>query len=292
MNINSVKNPATIDAQIAKLQSRGCIIEDMAHARKMLSEVNYYRLVHYFSVFLVSKNRYREGTSFEQVARIYDFDRMLRCTILTVLEEIEISTRAAVSNYHAIKYGALGYMNPNAFDRNHKHQHFLSKVDRMIEANTGEELVTHHMNKYGGAFPLWVLMELFSFGTLNNFYIDLKPEDKKAIAEDYFDTSAKCLENWLQCLSDLRNHCAHYNRLYANGLPSVPRQPQDVERPMSNTLLDYLIIMRKLYRRPEMWHDEFLVRLEALFKKYEDDIDLMQLGFGSNWRTLLCDEYL
>lgn len=290
MNYNAVKSPATIDAQIEKLQSRGCTIEDTEHARKMLSEVNYYRLVHYFAVFLADKNHYREGTSFERVAAIYDFDRMLRSLMLTVLEEIEISTRAAVSNFHAIKYGALGYMNPNSFDYRHRHPQFLGKIDHLIEANTGEELVTHHMNKYGGAFPLWVIMELFSFGTLNNFYMDMKPEDKEEIARDYFGANAKCLENWLQCMAELRNNCAHYNRLYANGFSGIPKAPPTLDRKMSNTLLDYVIIMKQLYKRPDMWEKEFLVRLEGLFERYKDDIDLMQLGFGTNWKIWLFDD--
>ena len=69
---------------------------------------------------------------------------------------------------------------------------------------TGEQLVTHHIKKYGGAFPLWVIMELFSFGALNTFYSDMKVEDKRAIAESAFDLPYRCVENWLNCLSELR----------------------------------------------------------------------------------------
>ena len=288
MNYNPmVKSPATIQAQIDKLVERGCIIEDMKEAKRTLTNINYYRLAYYFALFLEDKHHYRQGTSFEKIMRIYDFDRMLRSLLLSVLEEIEITMRAVISNFHAMKYGALGYLNPSSFDFHHKHQPFLTKIDRMIESNTDEDLVAHHLTKYGGAFPLWVIMELFSFGTLNCFYSDMHPQDKKEIAETNFGISSKYLENWLQCLSDLRNHCAHYNRLYGNGFSDSPRTPADYDGALGNTLFDYVVIMKRLYKRPESWESNFLSELRELFNRYEKDIDLLQIGFSEDWETAL-----
>ena len=285
-----VKSPATVEDQIEKLKSRGCVIEDYDHAVCALSNINYYRLAHYFAVFLETKNRYREGTSFETVMHIYDFDRLMRSLLLTGLEEVEITMRANISNYHALKYGALGYMNEASFDNRHNHKTFLKKIDRMIENNTGEQLVTHHMKKYGGAFPLWVIMELFSFGNLNIFYSDLKVEDKRAIAENAFGLSYRCVENWLQCLSELRNRCAHYNRLYADPFPSAPRQIPDLEYNMSNTLFDYMLVLRQLYPRSEIWNTAFAGKLILLISEYSPYIELYRIGFPANWQELLVDK--
>ncbi|MCR4780691.1 MAG: Abi family protein [Ruminiclostridium sp.] len=285
-----VKSPATIEDQIEKLKSRGCVIEDYDHAVCALSNINYYRLAHYFAVFLETKNRYREGTSFETVMHIYDFDRLMRSLLLTGLEEVEITMRANISNYHALKYGALGYLNEASFDNRHNHKTFLKKIDRMIENNTGEQLVTHHMKKYGGAFPLWVIMELFSFGNLNIFYSDLKVEDKRAIAENAFGLSYRYVENWLQCLSELRNRCAHYNRLYADPFPSAPRQIPDLEYNMSNTLFDYMLVLRQLYPRSEIWNTAFAGKLILLISEYSPYIELYRIGFPANWQELLVDK--
>lgn len=284
---SSVKNPATIQDQIEKLKSRGCAIEDEERAAFVLSHINYYRLVHYFSAFLESKHRYREGTTFEKIMRIYDFDRLLRSLLLTALEEVEISLRAHISNYHAIKYGALGYLNASSFDVRHNQKSFQKKLDRMIEQNTGEAMVTHHINKYGGAFPLWVIMELFSFGSLNTFFSDLKQEDKKAISAEAFGLPWRYAEDWLQCLSDLRNHCAHYNRLYANSIGSVPRQPPDITKRLSNTPYDYILILKRLYPRPDVWDNMFIPRLDAIFREYSDAAELSPLGFPESWKEEL-----
>ena len=94
---SKVKSPATVEDQIEKLRSRGCIIEDYDHAVCALSNINYYRLAHYFAIFLETKSHYREGTSFEAVMHIYDFDRMMRSLLMTTLEEVEITMRANIS---------------------------------------------------------------------------------------------------------------------------------------------------------------------------------------------------
>lgn len=285
-----VKSPSTVEDQIEKLKSRGCVVEDYEHAVCALSNINYYRLAHYFAVFLETKNRYREGTSFETVMHIYDFDRLMRSLLLTALEEVEITMRANISNYHALKYGALGYLNEASFDNRHNHKAFLKRIDRMIESNTGEQLVTHHMRKYGGAFPLWVIMELFSFGTLNTFYSDMKIEDKRAIAEAAFDLPYRCVENWLQCLSELRNRCAHYNRLYDDTFGVVPKQIPGIERDMKDTLFDYVLILKQLFPRNEVWNTAFAGKLSLLIAEYSSQIELFRIGFPDNWQDYLVDK--
>ena len=76
--VHKEKLPATVDEQIGKLRERGCIVEDEEFARETLTDINYFRLAHYFSLFLEEDGKYREGTKFKQVMRVYDFDRKLR----------------------------------------------------------------------------------------------------------------------------------------------------------------------------------------------------------------------
>ena len=92
------KTPSTIKQQIALLRERGCEISDTEYAERCLTNINYYRLAHYFAPFRDNKGRYKKGTTFEDGMRLYDFDRQLRRLILTFLEEIEIYFRAVVSN--------------------------------------------------------------------------------------------------------------------------------------------------------------------------------------------------
>ena len=59
-------------------------------------------------------------------------------------------------------------------------------------------------------------VELFSFGTLTYFLIDMKSADKKDMVSQHFDLNYRTVEDRMLCLSDLRNVCAHYTRLYEN----------------------------------------------------------------------------
>ena len=45
--------------------------------------------------------------------------------------------------------------------------------------------VKHHIEKYDGKFPIWVAVELFSFGQLSYLYSIMKSKDKKSVAKQY-----------------------------------------------------------------------------------------------------------
>ena len=277
----SPKIATTPEEQLQKLKERGCVVEDEKYAIQVLDDINYFRVAYYFSLFLETKGKYRDGTSFNKVLRVYDFDRRLRSLLLEILEEIEIALRAHCSNFHAIKYGALGYLNPDSFARVHKHQQFLNRVDRLIESNEDSDMVKHYKGKHGGKFPLWVITELFSFGSLNMFYKDLKPQDKTEIAEKHYHMSSGALENRIDRLSDLRNHCAHYHRLYDSNIGDLPQD---------NSLFDHILIMKEVYSRPDNWNGYFVERLKRLFEGYGDVVEVERLGFAEDWEEKLTIE--
>ncbi len=277
------KLPATIDEQLAKLQQRGCIIEDMAYARETLKYINYFRLVNYFEPFTVSRKRYEEGTSFNKIMRVYEFDRKLRSILIAALEEIEISLRAAVSNFHALKYGALGYLNASSFDVHHNHNGFTSKVRHLVEQNEDREFVQHYNKKYQGAFPLWVVMELFSFGTLAFFYKDMHAADKKHIANKFYGCSSSDLDNWIFCLNELRNYCAHYNRLYGNSFPVLPKTPNELDYELEPNVFGYIMVMKQLYHNKENWNRCVAKPIIKQIGKNHDAVRLADLGFPEDW---------
>ena len=103
-----MKIPKTYDEQILNLQEKhGLIIADCAKAKEILKTVNYYRLSAY-GIDLLDKqtDKYREGTSLEQIYSLYQFDSRLRNIISPVIEYVEIRLRSCISYHLAIKYGA------------------------------------------------------------------------------------------------------------------------------------------------------------------------------------------
>lgn len=85
----------------------------------------------------------------------------------------------------------------------------------LIFRNNNKALfVKYHVTKYNGEFPIWVIAELFTLGMISPFYADMTTADKKELAKSLYGTTPKYLVSWLRCVTDLRNICAHYGRLY------------------------------------------------------------------------------
>lgn len=281
------KLPSTIKQQIAKLKERGCIVNDEKYAEETLKYINYFRLSNYFKPFSVAKDKYENGTTFEGIMRVYEIDRRLRSILIAALEEIEIALRAAISNFHALKYGALGYLNATNFDFRHNHNAFCGKIRHLVEANEDREFVKHYNNKYRGDFPLWVIMELFSFGTLAFFYKDMHNSDKKELADEFYHCSSSELDNWIFCMNELRNYCAHYNRLYGNTFPVLPKTPRHLDYELEPNVFGYMMVMKQVYHNSDDWNTKVVQPIAKMIKRNSDVIRLSHIGFPDDWEAQL-----
>ena len=245
---------------------------------RVLRDVGYYRLSAYFLTFKQEDGKYKSGTKFDNIYRIYEFDRKLRSLLLSAIEKIEVYLRATLSYYHGGKYGALGYLNPNNFNSKHNAERFSETIQREIDNNKKVLFVKHHMDNYDGQFPIWVISELFTFGTLSYFYNDLITADKKAL----FASDFRNYESWLRCCTDLRNVCAHYGRLYYRIFPAIPAG-FNLEEGAGRRLWGAILTIKALYPDKESWHSHFIPTIQALFDEYNDWIDLYHLAFPPDW---------
>lgn len=164
-----VKEAKTFEEQLEKLKSRGCEIGDDNYVKLTLQHINYYRLTAYFLPYKQKDNKYIEGTTFNKVHRTHEFDRKLRYILFSIVEEIELMMRTQLSYYHAHKYGPLGYMDKNNFSKKHNDVKFKEHINKAIKNNDKQKFVRHHIRKYSGSFPLWVIIELFTCGELRCF---------------------------------------------------------------------------------------------------------------------------
>ena len=286
-----VKKPKTFEQQLNLLSEKGCIISDYYHTLQVIQNVNYYRMSAYFLPFKKEDGHFLEGTSFNNVFRIYEFDRKLRGLLFTIVEEIELGLRAQLSYYHAHKYGALGYLSQDSFNaKRHNHERFIEHIQKAIDNNKTQSFVKHHLNKYDGNFPLWVIIELFTMGELSLFYSDMITADKKELAKNLFNSTHSNVSVWLRCLTDLRNYCAHYSRLYYNLFPAIPPTPKDFPYILNKRIFDYILVLKFLYHDPIKWNNEFVINLDNLTLEYSDCINLKHIGFPDNWIRILKEQ--
>lgn len=279
-----LKPPTTFEEQLAILRKHGLIIEDMDCARILLSKVNYYRFSAYLLPFRDEKTKkYKPSTSFNQIYKIYEFDRRLRALLQAIIEPIEILLKTRIAYYHAHTYGPEAYTNSAHFQNSVFHERFLNEFKLTVTKNSKALFVKHHQRNYGSKFPIWAATELFSLGMLSKFYANMHRPDKKKIAKDPFNTGPEQLESWMKCLADLRNRCAHYMRLYYYNFVVNPRFPKKCTHPLSGRLFDVVYVLQYLYLDKKRWNNEFLRPLEALLTEYETSISLDCIGFPADW---------
>lgn len=176
----NVKNPITFKDQVEKLKSKGFIVTDDTECEEFLQRVNYYRFSAYFLPYKNPDGTYKSEIKVSDIMKVYDFDVRLHAFILSIIEEIEVHIKTQVAYYHAHKYGALGYLSPKSFVQNKKHNHtlFKQKINDLIKTYKSTLVMQHHINKYGGQFPLWVIIEIFSISMVSYFYSDMTTAEK------------------------------------------------------------------------------------------------------------------
>ena len=282
----SLKPPKTFEEQLSILQNRGLQVNDPQKAITILSRLNYYRFSAYALTFKYN-DTYLPDITFEFLYRHYEFDRKLKILLMEIIEPIEIAFRTHIAYLIAHKYGAEGHLNPNHFISSAKHHQFLKEIQSCIEKNKKDLFVSHHMEHYNGRFPVWVALEAVTFGVISKLFSNLLTADKKDITRSYYiDIRFNEVENWLQCLTVLRNKCAHYSRLYNCNLATRISLPIKYNRFSieTNKLFSVFIAIKHL-SVSDIW-DPWLIRLHSLIEEY-DDLNLECLGFKENWYSIL-----
>ena len=282
-----LKQPTTHKQQIEILRERGCVISDEKHCAAVLSQVSYYSLSAYFLPFKTKDGRYTTGTEFHKIYQLFEFDRRLRHLLFSAIEEIEVFLRASLSYFHAHKYGADGYKNAMIYNSRHDHEQFTNRIKDMLCKNKKVPFVKHHAVNYDNQFPIWVLMELFTFGMLSYFYADFITSDQKTFARNTYNTVPQNVKSWLYCCTDLRNLCAHYGRLYYRVFTAVPTNIKCLDDDSKRSLFGAVMALRALYPNDDKWNTDILASIATLIEDYTDIINLKHIGFPYNWEDIM-----
>lgn len=288
--MRELKKPTTYKEQLEKIKSRGCAVTCDVECIEQLRRIGYYRLTGYFLPFKEGE-RYRDRTSFTQVLSAYEFDRKMHSILSLAIEEIEVQLRSTLSYFHAHKYGEEGYINLANFSGVHAYTKFISTFLRATSKDSSL-IVEHHKNHYRNRLPIWAAFELLSFSALSRFYCSLKVADKKAIAKQ-FDKNYhyKDVESWITCCVDLRNACAHYSRLYYHYFPrearNIPAPTLSEDDYAKRRLFAHICALQNLYPNTEAWQNEVVNPIAALIDQYGEHINLLHIGFPSDWERIL-----
>ena len=225
----------TIHQQLELLSARGMNL-DQSEAGAWLEHVGYYRLSGYWYPYRVPSDEPKQrldnfvaGTSFHDVALLYEFDRKLRGLVFDGIERLEVALRAALAA-HVGEISPLAYLEPDTFRSSFEFVSWLETVNKRIErAQERNDAIRHWYAHHEGSVPIWIVIEILDFSDISILYSGLPTAAQWAIADqlgltvnldeltkNQRDAALKRhpLARWLQQITIARNVCAHHGRLW------------------------------------------------------------------------------
>lgn len=211
---------------VAQLKSRGMIINNIPYAEKKLSQVGYYRLSGFWHISRKANNdgslsdNFLDSVIFEDVYKLYIFDKKLRILLLDIIERLEINIRTIIAH-------ELGREDPLAYEdsqlinskflkyqwknNSYAYAKWLDSTASKI-SRCKDESIKWHRDKEK-PLPFWVITETWDFGTLSKYYSLLKGQYQRKIAKQ-FNIDENTLKNWLNEINIVRNLSAHHSRIW------------------------------------------------------------------------------
>lgn len=289
------KAPKTFDEQADLLLSRG-LVADRDQLIRRLTVTSYFRLTGYLHPFREpGSDRYRSGTSFDDVWKICVFDQRLRTLVLDAIEAIEVHVRTQIAYHFAHEYGAFAYTEDRCFPNLRPDQFILwqRKLDDQVERSlkSREEFVAHFFAKYGDEhrrLPIWALVELMDFGATLTFIRGVNDGIKKRIAAEVGQPD-RVMMSWLLALNTVRNRCAHHLRLYNWELGTPVLIPQASKFPawhsprLPNNRAGVVLTVCRAWLNRISPANSWSQRVRALFAEFPNH-PIAPMGLAPNWQ--------
>lgn len=237
--MKSLKPWMSFSDQLQQLKGRGLGVENDAAALDYLERIGYYRLSGYWYPLReidkaasaaqgkpVRADTFVAGSRFEDVVKLYVFDKELRLLALDALERIEMAVRVDVAHLLG-KHDPCAHENPACLHGNFakkliaggrdagktQHQVWLEKYQSLLHRARKAPFVAHHQQHYG-ALPVWVAIEVWDFGLLSKLFAGMRYADQQAIAAIYGAPDGQTFARCLRSLNFIRNVSAHHSRLW------------------------------------------------------------------------------
>ncbi len=289
LKLDYTKPFLSVDEQLALIKSRGLAVGDDNDAKHYLKTIGYYRLSGYWHPFRKEASEYFiNGTKFSDVVELYAFDKKLRLIVLDAIERIEVAVRVAMA-LSLGKDNPFIHLSSNIFFNENNYKEWRKYFDKKYESSKQPWFIT--ANKKYKELPIWMVIETWDFGLLSYFFSGLNSKYKDIITSNYA-VNPTVLKNWLASINEIRNICAHHQRLWNFSLNNVVKTPKnlpDMDNIRSNQAVKVkiyavLIIIQFLLRiinPTTKWHE----RLKEHMNQFPNNpnINIQRAGFPQDW---------
>ena len=289
----------TYEEQIEILSARGLEIDNPEYAKNILSQVNYYNLINgYKTPFLDlessnnSEDRYKPGSSFDEIYALHEMDRELKEVIFSSLLRFEklLKTSCAYhfSNLHRDEpYPYLQIENYST--SKHQLNYSLKTIGTLSNAinrenknSSGKKPIKHYIKKHDH-IPLWLLVNFLTLGNISYFYNALDESLQNKIARDFGErykesyqskekiSKAELIEIIKIC-NFFRNICAHDEVMYSFSLNKAGQtaifEKFFDENYTGKNLYDLILVLKLVV--PEKEYQSLIASISSIKNKYKD----------------------
>jgi abortive infection bacteriophage resistance protein len=216
-----------------------------------------------------------------------------------------------IAHEFSAKYGHDNYLKIGNFDTSSERN--ISSAIKLIgdiqqeiarQMSKHHQVVTHYMTEHG-YIPLWVLVNVLTFGKIENFYKNMKPNDKTIVSKQ-FGLQPDELTKFMHMLALARNKCAHDERFFDMkfkerihtksiknfSVLGIVRAKDGSYTYGTNDAYAIAIMFALLLSKTDL--KEFISSMKTAFNKLQKQLhtisatDIMSMmGYDSNWTNLL-----
>lgn len=297
--MSNLDSPIDIEKQV-QLMKKYVVFSRKTRMVKMLEYTGYYRASRYGKYLLSYTNILKTKPKQDLLFDVYDFDLELRKLFFNYCKKAEIQFKSTLSNsislktndptfYIDKKYYTETKGEKDRIKRNSNREFFNKKFLKSVIEE--EKNLRMKINKYpelreyrkGGArskikIPSWAAFSYFEFGTITNMYAYLNGSLRKEVLKygysrtNYGKNNTNQVDTWLDAIRNLRNICAHHNRLISRTSSIVLLDSMDDANILSSNtdLFSRVYALKKILSKKD---SELLKKnLQKIIKKAKFDI--------------------
>ncbi len=266
--------------------------------KKFLIDNGYYRTSRYAKFSLKYASLLKSKPSSDFLLSLYRLDEDLRIVLFKYIRYIEITFRSTLSEIlvantnDCVFYLDANNYTPSKSERDKKTRNLnvkqfgsfftdLQKKEEDLRRNAIKypELKDYRSKGqfYGEKIASWALFEYLDFGTIVLIYEYLTGDMRKSILNSRYNydniskSTTKEVDTWLNAIRNLRNKCAHHNRIIGTTSSVVLKHSidTDVTLESDSDLFSRIYAIIKFLPKEEV--RQLKAQLQKIIKKFEKD---------------------
>lgn len=283
---------------------KNLVINDRDYAKQILMKTSYFSLISgYKDIFKnPTTGKYADGTTFDDIYRLYRFDNELRSIFLKYMLIAERSVKSSLAYHFSATYGEgqEQYLSLNRYIVTPQTKKgingLISIFNYQLKQSTDHAYISHYRTKYHNV-PLWIMVQALTIGQISHMFDYLKATVPIKVCNDFHQIGRKDMHSFLSVMTKHRNVCAHGDRFFNYitkdsvtdtlvhkklHIPQINGRYQNGK----NDVFSEVIILKYLLDKEDFRN--FYYELKGCIKKQQPDVDtLKMMGFPENWMSVL-----